>query len=267
LALQRLLSISLCFSHSVSFSLYVSRSLFTYIYIHIYIARALSLSLSLSLLSLFLSLSLSHTVSPSLPSFLPHSLSFSRALSINRKDINTRNKNIKSLLLSFYTLFPPLRNEGLNLKIVDSHEQAKKHDYAIYIKDLNNIWVYLNKTIKFHKPIHFNIHDEIIKTFSKDIVELFIFNILESVKLYPREVLFINNKGEQYTEKGLQMFLYELVPDKNIGINALRSMYTSFFLPKLNKNQINRVAFLMRTSCNMLSTNYLKKMKKMKKQI
>ena len=77
-------------------------------------------------------------------------------------------------------------------------------------------------------------------------------------KLYPREYLLIDNKGEQYTEKGLQKMLYELVPDKNIGINALRSIYTSFFLPKLNKNQINRVAFLMRTSFNMLSTNCLK---------
>jgi hypothetical protein len=60
-------------------------------------------------------------------------------------DIITRNKIIKSLLLSFYSLFPPLRNEGLNLRIVDSHEQAKKHDHAIYVNDLNNIWVYLKR--------------------------------------------------------------------------------------------------------------------------
>ncbi len=55
--------------------------------------------------------------------------------------------------------------------------------------------------------------------------------------------------------------LFELVPDKNIGINALRSIYASYWLPKLtkNKNEINRVAFLMRTSFNMLSTNYFKK--------
>jgi hypothetical protein len=61
------------------------------------------------------------------------------------------------------------------------------------------------------------------------------------------------------SEKGLQKMIYELIPDKNIGINALRSIYTSHYLPKLNKNQINRVAFLMRTSFNLLSTNYLKK--------
>jgi hypothetical protein len=77
-----------------------------------------------------------------------------------------------------------------------------------------------HKSIKFHKSIHFNIYDD-----SKDNVELLILNILESVKLYPREFLFINNKDEQYTEKGLQTMLYKLVPDKNIGINALRSIY------------------------------------------
>ena len=50
----------------------------------------------------------------------------------NRKDINTRNKNIKALLLSFYSLCPPLKNEGLNLKIADSHEKAKKLEYTIH---------------------------------------------------------------------------------------------------------------------------------------
>ena len=37
--------------------------------------------------------------------------------------------------------------------------------------------------------------------------------------------ILINNKGEQYTEKGLQQILFELVPDKYIGVNALRSVY------------------------------------------
>ncbi len=53
------------------------------------------------------------------------------------------------LLLSFYSLSPPLRNEGLNLKIVNSHEEANKGDYNIHIKDLNNVWVYLKQIYKF----------------------------------------------------------------------------------------------------------------------
>ncbi len=40
----------------------------------------------------------------------------------------------------------------------------------------------------------------------------------------------------------MQKTLLELVPDKNIGTNALRSIYTSYWLPTLIKNQTNRVA-------------------------
>ena len=115
--------------------------------------------------------------------------------------------------------------------MLNSHEEAKKHDYAIYIKDVNNIWVYLNKSIKFHQPIHYNINDDIIKS------NTLIKNIIESVQLYPREYIFIINKGEQYTEKGLKKMLFELVPDTNIGINALRSIYASYWLPKINQEQ------------------------------
>ena len=55
-----------------------------------------------------------------------------------------RIKNITSLLVSFYVLFPPLRLEAMNLKIVDNEQEAEENEYSIYIKDNNNIWVYLN---------------------------------------------------------------------------------------------------------------------------
>ena len=42
------------------------------------------------------------------------------------------------------------------------------------------------------------INDEVIKSYSKDNVELLILNIIESVKLYPRQYLFINNKDYYY---------------------------------------------------------------------
>jgi hypothetical protein len=39
------------------------------------------------------------------------------------------------------------------------------YDGTTFYNSLNNIWVYLNKSIKFHKPIHFNINDEVTKSF------------------------------------------------------------------------------------------------------
>jgi CTP:phosphocholine cytidylyltransferase-like protein len=53
--------------------------------------------------------------------------------------------------------------------------------------------------------------------------------------------------------------LSDLLPNKNLGVNAIRSIYASYWLPKLNKNQITRVAFLMRSSVSMIGTNYFKK--------
>jgi len=88
----------------------------------------------------------------------------------------------------------------------------------------------------------------LLKFIQKNNVELLLLNILESVKVYPHEYLFINNRGEQYTEKGLQKMLFELVPEKNIGIKALLSIYTSHNYPKLTKNKLNRVEFLMHTT-------------------
>jgi hypothetical protein len=175
------------------------------------------------------------------------------------KDPGIRYKNIKALLLAFYSLFPPLRLEPMTFKIVKSEAEALEYDNAIYIKNKANIWVYLNTIKKQHKPIKYNLNDTIIRSFSNENVDNLINMLLESVKLYPREYLFINTDGEPYTEKGLQKMMSDLLPNKNLGVNAIRSIYASYWLPKLNKNQITRIAFLMRSSVSMLSTNYLKK--------
>ena len=185
--------------------------------------------------------------------------SYEQQLITKNKDPKIRYLNIKALLLSYYSLFPPLRLEPMTFKIVKSEAEALKHDNAILIKNTANIWVYLNTTKKMHKPIKFNLNDDIIKSFSGENVDNLINMIIESVKLYPREYLFINIDNEPYTEKGLQRMLTELLPNKNLGVNAIRSIYASYFLPKINKNQIKRIAFLMRSSVSMLTTNYLKK--------
>ena len=177
------------------------------------------------------------------------------------KNPQLRIENIKALLLSFYICFPSSRNEALNLEIVDSEKQARTKEAAIYIKDKNNIWIFYNDFKKKHPPIEFNLNDSIIKSYSKKYVDLLIETIIESVNDYPREYLFINSRNEKYTEKGLQKMLYDLMKDKNIGVNSLRSSYASYWLPKCTANQVQRIAYLMRTSPAMLYKNYLKKTK------
>jgi hypothetical protein len=104
-----------------------------------------------------------------------------------------------------------------------------------------------------------NLNDDVIKSFSKKYVEMLIENIVDSVNDYPREYLFINTNNEPYSEKSLQRMLYDLLKEKSIGVNSLRSSYASYWVPTCNANQVQRIAYLMRTSSKMLYSNYLKK--------
>ena len=78
-----------------------------------------------------------------------------------------RINNIISLLVSFYTLFPPMRTEPMGLIIVKSEDELNDHDASIYIKDMKNIILLFQNKKKGHKPISFNLKDPIIKSFSK----------------------------------------------------------------------------------------------------
>ena len=119
--------------------------------------------------------------------------------------------------------------------------------------------VYYNDTKKKQSPTNFNLNDPVIKSYSKNYVDLLIETIIESINTYPRKYLFINSKNEKYTEKGSQKMLYDLLTEKNIGIKSLRSSCILYWIPKLNANQVQRVAFLMRTSGDIMYKNYLKK--------
>ena len=174
------------------------------------------------------------------------------------KNNKLRIKNIKSLLLSFYLLFPPLRLEGFKLKVIKDEKDYINNDASIFIKDKNNIIVYLNEKKKGHKPIIYNLNDDVIKSFSKKHANTLINNIIESLTEYPRESLFINSSNKQYTEDGLKKLLKEITKEKNIGVNALRSAYVSHYFNKLNKLQLERIAFLMRSSVGTLQNHYLK---------
>jgi hypothetical protein len=174
------------------------------------------------------------------------------------KNPKLRIKNIKALLLSFYLLFPPLRLEAFKLKVIKDEKDYKKNDASIYIKDKNIIIIYLNTKKKGHKPIIYNLNDDVIKSFSQKNVNLLILNIYESLEDYPREYLFINSNNEEYTEDGLKKMLKDITKDKNIGVNSLRSAYVSHYFNKLNKLQLERVAFLMRSSVGTLQNHYLK---------
>jgi hypothetical protein len=69
------------------------------------------------------------------------------------------------LLLSFYVCVPPLRRELFDCKIINNEKDKDTYDNTIYIKDNNNIFLYLNTIKKKHSPITININDPVIKVF------------------------------------------------------------------------------------------------------
>ena len=121
------------------------------------------------------------------------------------KQFNTiQNKNSKIayelnndlLLLSLYSLIPPLRNEVKHLKFTDT----KKEDYDyIYFSHQNIVVLDLNLEKKRHDPIEFNVSKESPKL--AKIIE-------ESYKLYPREFVFTQkNTYPRFNKKASQASL------------------------------------------------------------
>ena len=173
------------------------------------------------------------------------------------KNERLRNKNIIALLLNFYINFP-MRLEIMDLEFVNSEKEAKSKQAAIFIKNKKSIWLYFNSKKKGHPDINFDLNDPVLKSFNKENINNLIEHIIESAALYPREFLFINSSNNKYTAKSLQRALYELLPDKNIGVNSIRSAFVSYWWNKLNRIQIDRVAYIMRTSVATMHQSYYK---------
>lgn len=159
------------------------------------------------------------------------------------------------ILLSLYTLLPPERCELLNLSFCLSPPTDNNIDY-IFIQN-NKCSLLLNKIKKNHSSIIINIYDECLKL--NDL-------LIQSYNLY--------NRVNVFTSKNKYPILISVKPynianrfktifkdyNKNIGINAIRSSYISYFLnnPCITYNQKQLLAQKMRTSIKQLEKNYKK---------
>ncbi len=99
---------------------------------------------------------------------------------------------------------------------------------------------------------------QLLKVFSGPLVEILINLIIESVDIFPREFLFINSKGDKASADTLKDYNKSFIPNLRLNINSFRSAYISYWLPKINKFQKDRVVAFMRTSATMTELNYFK---------
>jgi hypothetical protein len=126
------------------------------------------------------------------------------------------------VLISLYSLIPPLRQEVMTLKF--SKKLERKDDWVVIKSD--DVIMDLNEVKKKHPAIMFHL--------AKDAPELA--KILrESYDLYPREFLFTHYKKypdvsrqaspATFSDRSSMIFNYT---GKRVGINALRSSYVSY---------------------------------------
>jgi hypothetical protein len=182
----------------------------------------------------------------------------------DKTTVKAYNLNNDLLLISLYSLIPPLRNEVKMLEFTTQYKHNKK-DYIYY--NSNSIVLKFNKVKKRHGKVHFDLTSGKLKN-------LHLANIIkQSIELYPRKYVFTPKNSypdvsAKATMRALDerliniFFKYGIV--NQISVNSLRSSYVSYRLSDINisYNDKKLVVYQMRTSMLCLERSYRKIIKK-----
>lgn len=141
---------------------------------------------------------------------------------VSYEDILNKRNSLKTgsdeqLLLAIYTMIPPVRSDYDKVKIY--YTQGDYRDNHIVLN--NNPYIILEnyKTAKRYHILKIHIPNELETV------------IKESLKLKPREYLFVRKNGTTYTSntfnKWANRTLKKLFDNKNISLTTLRHIYIS----------------------------------------
>ena len=178
----------------------------------------------------------------------------------NKKTQTAYDLNQDLLLISLYSLIPPLRNEVKTLKF---NTTVQKTEDWIVIKPDGEVLMDLNEEKKRHDGILFNITDE-----SPELAEI----LKESYRLYPRIPLFTpyktypdvstQAKPQSLSDRITNIFSFT---GKKVSVNTFRSSFVSYANSQAIKNgrqltikDKEKLAYRMRTSRKYLDEAYLK---------
>lgn len=177
----------------------------------------------------------------------------------NKNTIKAYDLNQNLILISLYSLIPPLRREVFGLKFSNT---VQKSDDWIVIKP-EEVLMDLNEEKKRHDAILFNLTND-----APELAKI----LRESYELYPRTYLFTPFKkypdvSTQASVSTLETRLTSLFlfTGKSVSVNSLRSSYVSYMNSEaikngkqLSVNQKEKIAYKMRTSRKYLDEAYLK---------
>lgn len=177
----------------------------------------------------------------------------------NKNTIKAYESNQNLLLVSLYSLIPPLRREIFSLKF--SNTVQAKDDWIVIKPD--EVLMDLNEEKKRHDSILFNLTND-----APELAKI----LRESYELYPRTYLFTPSK--KYPDVSIpasvstletrlsKIFLFT---GKRVSVNSFRSSYVSYMNSEairkgkqLTVNDKEKIAYRMRTSRKYLDEAYLK---------
>lgn len=178
----------------------------------------------------------------------------------NKRTQSAYDLNQDLLLVSLYSLIPPLRNEVKTLKF--SKTIKDRGDWVVFLDD-GIVLLDLNEEKKRHDEITFNLTEE-----APELAKI----LKDSYDLYPRDAIFTHYRSypdvsKQATVQSLSdritsIFSYT---GKSVSVNTFRSSYVSYANSEAIKNgkqltvrEKEKIAYRMRTSRKYLDESYLK---------
>tara|TARA_B100000925_G_C21953623_1_gene450135 strand:+ start:246 stop:1235 length:990 start_codon:yes stop_codon:yes gene_type:complete len=155
------------------------------------------------------------------------------------------------LLLSLYTLVPPLRSD-YNLVAIYKNDKDIKYDNYLILNKNPYLVITKYKTAKTYKDIKIDLPKKLVK------------EIKESLKLKPREFIFVQKNGKPYEKSNTfnrwaNRTLKSLFDKKNISLSTLRHIYITRRDLKLEEKsglERNKIAQMMGHSVG-TQQNYL----------
>lgn len=172
----------------------------------------------------------------------------------NKNSQEAYSLNLDYVLLSMYTLIPPLRGEIKSLEFTDI---KKDNGNYLWFKD-NDIVLDLAGWKKRHEPVEFDLPDDL-----KAIIR-------ETRRLYPRQFVFTpkNDKTKKVNDMTVSKRLENIFKgyknaqgvEYKVGSSMLRSSFVIFLYTKktISFNEKKEYAKMMRTSTFMFDTAYFK---------
>ena len=137
---------------------------------------------------------------------------------------NNKN-NLSWVLLSLYTMQPPIRMEYKDMEIVTVLPKNKKQNFIFHKNNKYSVVIRNDKVIKSHGPANFELPEELNNVIS------------ESLKAFPRKYILSTQRdgSKQIGKQGFESLLKHCFSPQRVTVDILRSAYITHFYSEPRK--------------------------------